>query len=178
VSRPPPDFTVPLSDDGDSELFAERLRDGRIVIGSRERTGEGWNPHGLHVLGRPAYLALAGWLAEHVEEAWLDTIRERQQEQLGTAADLFGDEPDPASHLASEMLRQLPPALLRRALLLLSNAIGPESRSRLVQRLNRTGDVSEEGRLRRDLAEADEALGYAVAAAALLDAMARDPGGG
>jgi hypothetical protein len=171
--RPPPDLAVALGDDGDTELFAERLRDGRIVIGTRERTTDGWKPHGLHVLNRAAFLALAGWLAEPVEEAWLDTVRERQDQQLRTAHDLFGTEADAAERLASEMLRHLPPALLRRALILLVNSIGPEARSRLVQRLNRTADVSEEGQLRRDLAETDEALGYAVAAASLLDAIGR-----
>jgi hypothetical protein len=176
MSQRDPDFTTPIGDDGDTQLFAERLRDGRVVIGTRERTADGWEPHGLQVLERSAYLALASWLAEPVEEAWLETIRERRAEQLRTAYDLFGSEADPEERLAAEMLRQVPPALLRRALILLVNAIGPDARTRRVRRLNRTDDVSEEAILRRDIAEADEALGYAVAAAALLDAAGeREP---
>jgi hypothetical protein len=168
-----PEFTVPLEAEGRTELFAERLRDGRIALGTRERTPEGWRPAELHLLDAPAYLALAAWLATPVEEAWIPTARERQSETLRTAEDLFGDGADAAERLASRMIGEIPPSLLRRAMLLLANAIGPTSRNRLVDRLNRTADFSEDEMIRRELVEADESLAYGVAAAALFDAIAR-----
>jgi hypothetical protein len=164
-------FSAPLTEEGDVVLFAERLRDGRVALGTRRREGEGWKPSELHLLERPAYLALAGWLGTITEGSWIDSVRERQEESLRTAEDLYGDAADGAERLALEMMRQLPPSLLRRALLLLVNSIGPEAQNRMVERLNRTGDRSEEAMIRRQLAEAQEALAYAVGAAALFDAI-------
>jgi hypothetical protein len=164
-------FSAPLTEEGDVVLFAERLRDGRLALGTRRWDGAEWKPSELHLIERPAYLALAGWLGRIVEESWIESVRERQEESLRTAQDLYGDAADGAERLAVEMMRQLPPSLLRRALLLLVNSIGPESQNRLVERLNLTGDRSEDAQIRRRLAEAQEALAYAVAAAALFDAI-------
>lgn len=169
--RRAPGFTAPLDEHGQHELYAERLRDGRLALGSRRRAGDAWAPAELHVLERPVALALAGWLAEMVEEAWSPSLAERQPEALATARDLYGDAADGAGRLATEMLGQISPALLRRALLLLANSVGPGARDLLVERLNRTRDVSEDAAIRRRLAEGDEALAYAVAAAALFDAI-------
>jgi hypothetical protein len=164
--------SIPLDADGELVLFGERLRDGRIALGTKRRRDGEWLPGELHLLERGAYLALAGWLAPAVEESWLETVRERQAEPLDTARELYGDAADGADRLAGQMLRQLPPSLLRRALLLLVNSIGPDARERLVEQLNRTTDFSQDAQLRRQLAEEEEALAYAVAAAALLDAIA------
>jgi hypothetical protein len=143
-------------------------------MGTRRRAGEDeWQPGDLLVLDRPAFLALAGWLGEAVEDAWLEAVRERQAEPLRTARELYAEAADGAERLALEMVRQIPPWLLRRALLLLVNSIGPAARESLVDRLNRTPDISEDGLLRRRLAEEEEALAYAVAAAALFDAIDR-----
>jgi hypothetical protein len=171
--RRPAGFSAPLDDQGQAELYAERLRDGRIVLGSRRRNGDDWEPKELHLLDRPAALGLAGWLADSVEDAWLPALGERQAESIRTARDLYGDAADGAARLAMEMLREVSPALLRRALLLVANSIGPEARGQLVERLNSTTDVSEEAILRKRLAESQEALAYLVAAAALFDAIDR-----
>jgi hypothetical protein len=74
--------------------------------------------------------------------------------------------------LAADMLAEIPPALLARAMILLANSIGPEARNRLVQRLNRTTNVSDDAMLRRRMADESEAFAYAVATAALYDALA------
>ena len=46
-------------------------------------------------------------------------------------------------------------------------------RERLIQRLNRTSNRSEDAALRRRLADEHEAFAYAVASAALFDALGR-----
>lgn len=167
-----PAFTVPLASDSRAELYAERLRDGRVVLGTRVALQDGEWEHGeLHLLAEGAALALAGWLAPLVHEAWLGAVRERRAEQLRTASDLHGEGAGAVHRLALESLREIPPGLLVHALLLLINAIGPEARERLVLRLNRTRDISEEEMLRRRLDEEREAFAYAIAAAALLDAL-------
>ena len=60
---------------------------------------------------------------------------------------------------------------MRRAMLLLANAIGPGARGRLVERINSTSDRSEDLLLRRRLADENESFAYAIAAAALFDAL-------
>jgi hypothetical protein len=84
-------LTVPLGPEGDTLLSAERLRDGRVAVGTRRRVGgDEWQPGDLLVLDRPAFLALAGWLDEAVEDAWIDAVRERQAEPLRTARERIG----------------------------------------------------------------------------------------
>lgn len=167
-----PVFTLPLESDPRAVLYAERLRDGRIALGTRVAREDGqWEVGELHLLSPRAGATLAGWLAGAVEETWIHTVRERQADQLDTAQDLYGEGEGAVERLAFETLREIPPAQLVRALLLLSNAIGPEARERVVARLNRTPDRSEEAALRRQLAEEREAFAYAVAAAALFDAL-------
>jgi hypothetical protein len=155
-------------------LFAERLRDGRIALGTRVQQRDGsWEPGELHLLEPAAYLDLAAWLTAPVEDAWIETVRDRQTEPLRTAGELYGDDPGAIERLLDGMLREIPPALLLRAMVLLANSIGPQSRERLVSRLNQTGSPSEEAELRRQLADEGEAFAYAVAAAALYDALER-----
>lgn len=155
-------------------LYAERLRDGRIALGTREERSEGdWDPGEMHILEPRAMLALAAGVAPWVNDAWIDSVRERQPAPLETAAELYGAGPDGATRLAMEMLAQIPPSLMARGLILLANAIGPDSRHRLVHQLNRTTDRTADDVLRRQLSEEHEAFGYAVAAAALFDALAR-----
>ncbi len=167
-------FETPIGGDPRAVLYAERLRDGRIALGTRMQQENGeWRNGELHVLGTPEYLALAGWLGEHVETAWVDTLRERRAAQLRTASDLYGGGAEAAERLALETLREVPASLLVRALLLLANSVGPQSRERAVLRLNRTPDPSEEAALRRRLAEEQEAFAFSVAAAALFDAIDR-----
>ena len=174
---PNPPLEIRIADDPPLVLHAERLRDGRLAIGTRRgrRDGE-WEAGELHLLEPVAFLDLAGWLAGPVEEAWTEVIRDRRDAPLRTASELYGPGADGVQRLAEEMLRQVPPALLARGMILLANAIGPESRSRLVRRLNRTENVSEEQALRRRMAEESEAFAYAVAAAALYDALAAGVG--
>lgn len=152
------------TDDGGT-LRAERLRDGRVALSG---------PAGMVLLDGAGARALAGWLAPLVEEGWLDTVRAQADGPLRTADDLYGEDPDRARRLGAAMLLEMPPHLVRRALALLANAIGPASRERLVDALNRTGDRSDDLRLRRRLAEEGDSFAYAVAAAALWDAA--DPG--
>src|SRR5690606_7512612 len=92
---------------------------------------------------------------------------------LRTAEALYGEGPGAISRLARDTISEIPPELLRRAMILLANAIGPAARQRLVGRLNRTEVGAEDEELRRRLADEHEALGYAVAAAGLFDALAR-----
>ena len=165
---------LPLAEDPGSVLFAERLRDGRIAIGTRQRDASGsWGAGELHLLAPSDYLALAGWFAEPVREAWLGVIREKQADQLRTAAELYGEGPAAVNRLALDVLAELPPPLLLRALLLLINSLGPEARERLVSRLNESPSSADDDQLRRELAEQGEGLAYAVAAAALYDALDR-----
>ncbi len=170
-----PVFTIPLGDDPGAVLFAERLRDGRIALGTRFAREDGQWEHGeLHLLSPRAALALASWLAPAVFDGWIPAVRERRTEQLRTAYDLHGEGAGAVRRLALEVLQEIPPELLVRGLLLLINSIGPEARQRMVARLNRTMDPSEEAALRRQLAEEREAFAYAVAAAALFDALDQD----
>lgn len=169
TDRPGLSFETLVQDDPPTVLHAERLRDGRIVVGTRhQRRDGGWEAGELHLLDPAVGLDLAAWLTPVVTEGWSDSIRERGAESLRTAQDLYPDEPTAARRLAMEMLQEIPPELLVRALVLLANSMGPENRERLVQRLNETADRSEDAALRRQLAEEDEALAYAVAAAGLL----------
>lgn len=165
---------LPIADEPRTILVAERLRDGRIALGTRveERDGS-WTPGELHLLEPAAYVELAGWLSPAVEEAWIGTVRDRRAAPLATARELYGEGPGAVERLVGEMLREIPPGLLSRAMILLANAIGPASRARLVERLNRTGSVAEEDVLRRRLADEHESFAYAVAAAALFDVLER-----
>lgn len=157
-----------------SVLTAERLRDGRIAIRTTDPDAGDPSAAGeLTILGSRETLELAGWLASAVEDGWLGTVRDRAVEIRKTAHELYGDEQDAERRLAEAMVGELPPVLLRRAFVLLVNAIGPASRERLVARLNETGDFSEEAILRRRLAEEQEAFGYAIAAAAIFDLIHR-----
>ncbi len=166
-----PAFQTAIADEPPTTLFAERLRDGRVALGTRTlgRDGE-WEPGELHILEPSSYLDLAGWLAPAVHDAWIGTVRERGGEPLATAEELFGEEAGAARRLALRMLEEVPSELLARALILLANSIGPGSRARHVERLNNTEDPSEDAELRRRIAGEHEALGYVVAAAALFDA--------
>ena len=169
-----PGYETQLGEDPPVVLFAERLRDGRVARGTRTRQRDGsWAPGELHLLEPPAALDLAGWLAPTVEQAWGETIRERQAEPLRTAAELFGGEPGAVERMAGEILREISPGLLARALILLAHSIGPDARARLIARLNGTTDASEEAALRRQMADEGESFAYVIAAAALFDALDR-----
>jgi hypothetical protein len=138
----------------------------------QQRDGE-WVAGELHLLEPAACLDLAAWLTPIVVAGWIASVRERQSEPLKTARELYGEGAAAAERLALEMVREIPPELLVRGLLLLANSMGPESRERLVQQLNRTTDRSEDAALRRRLADEHEAFAYAVAAAGLFDAIGR-----
>ena len=169
-----PGLTLAFPDDPDTVLRLEQLRDGRIAIGTQRRGKDGeWIGGELQLLDERSYLALAGWLSSAVEESWLGTVREHQAAQLRTVHELYGEEADGAERMTDALIKQIPPPLMRRALLLLINAIGPETRNRLVAHLNQTGDASEDAWLRRRLDEEQEAFAYAVAAATLFDAIDR-----
>ena len=150
----------------------DELWRGRVALGTRRQRGSDWEPGELHLLGPSAYLDLAAWLATLVSAAWIDAIRERREEPLRTAEELFGAGTGGVERLAGDLLAEIPPALLTRAMILLANSIGPEARNRLVQRLNRTTNVSDDAMLRRQMADESEAFAYAVATAALYDALA------
>jgi len=170
--RGEPRFEVLIGEEPPTRLFAERLRDGRIALGTTVQQKDGsWTPGELHLLEPAAYLDLAAWLSPAVEGAWLETVRDRQTEPLRTARELYGPGRDAVERLIEQMLREVPPALLARGMILLANSIGPESRRRLIDRLNRTSSVSEDAELRRRLADENEAFAYVVAAAALYDAL-------
>lgn len=166
-------FETRIGEEPESVLYAERLRDGRVALGTRTRRADGeWEPGELHLLDPGAYLDLAAWLAGPVQGAWIDTVRDRQVEPLRTARELYGDDPGAVERLTERLLREIPPELVARGMILLANSIGPGSRARLVERLNRTEDPSEDAELRRRLADEHEAFAYVVAAAALFDALA------
>jgi hypothetical protein len=167
-------FEARLADDPPTVLYAELLRDGRVAVGTRRQERDGsWTPGELHLLEPSAALDLAAWLSPLVEQSWAEAIRDRRAEPLRTARELYGEGPGGAERLGREMLREIPPELLARALILLANSIGPEARVRLVSQLNHTTSASEDSALRRRLADENEAFAYAVAAAALFDALAR-----
>ena len=167
-------FEVQIQDDPPAVLHAEWLRDGRVAIGTRHRGRDGgWEAGELQVLEPSVCLDLAAWLSPMVVEGWIESIRERQGESLQTARELYGEGPTAAERLALEMLREIPPELLVRGMVLLANSMGPENRERLIQRLNRTSSRSEDAALRRRLADEHEAFAYAVAAGGLFDALAR-----
>jgi hypothetical protein len=168
-----PGFEVVIGDEPRTVLYAERLRDGRIALGTRSqrRNGE-WEPGEMQLLEPTAGLDLAAWLSDMVEESWMAAVRERQPEPLRTAEELYGPGAGGVRRLAEEMLREIPPELMVRAMVLLANSVGPDTRKRLVQRLNRTEAGWEEAALRRRMADEHEAFAYSVAAAALFDALA------
>ena len=165
-------FEIVVGEEPKTVLWLERLRDGRVAIGTRRETSAPSDAGEIYVLDASAYLDLAAWFAPAVLDAWSDAVRDRQAEPLRTAAELYGEGSVGAGRLAHEMLQQIPPELLARAMILLANSIGPEARNRLVNRLNATTSSSEEGALRRQLSDENEAFAYAVAAAALFDAIA------
>jgi len=167
-----PGLEIVVSEDPRVVLYAERLRDGRVALGTRRQGERGWEAGELHLLEPSAYLDLAAWFAPLVSAAWIDAIRDRQPEPLRTAEELFGGGSEGVARLAADMLEQIPHALLVRAMILLANSIGPEARNRLVQRLNRTTNPSNDSMLRRRMADESEAFAYAVATAALYDALA------
>jgi hypothetical protein len=163
-----------ILDDPVTILALERLRDGRVAVGTRVQRPDGeWDAGELHLLEPSTQLELASWLSGIVEEGWMDTIRQRQDASLRTAGELYGEGPGAVSRFAFDMLAEIPPALLARAMMLLANAVGPGARDRLVERLNETGDRSEDMELRRRLADENETFAYAIAASALFDALAR-----
>jgi hypothetical protein len=168
----PPGLEIVLSEEPRVVLYAERLRDGRVALGTRRRERDEWIAGELHLLESSAYLDLAGWLAPLVTAAWMDAIRDRREGPLRTAEELFGGGSQGAARLAEDMLTQIPHALLARAMILLANSIGPEARERLVHQLNRTLNPADDSALRRRMADENEAFAYAVAAAALFDALA------
>ncbi len=164
----PRPLAVELGGDPPAILHAERLRDGRVALGTRLRGSDGeWEAGEMLVLPPGAAAALAGWLAPVVEAEWDDTVRDRLRDQLRTAQDLYGAADDGPRRLAEGILAEIPPRLLARALVLLAASIGPATRSALVDALNRTRDFSEEAMLRRRLAEEGDAFAFVVAAAAL-----------
>jgi hypothetical protein len=171
--RRDPSFETPIADDPPTSLFAERLRDGRVALGTRARRPDGeWEPGELHILDSSSASDLAAWLAPVVNDTWIETIRERGADPIRTAGELYGDAPGALKRMAERVLEEIPPHLLGRGLILLANSIGPAARARLVERLNSTPDHSEDAELRRRLAEEHESFGYVIAAAALLDAIA------
>ncbi len=171
--RKEPIFLAQISDEPPTVLAAERLRDGRVALGTRTRERDGrWEPGELHLLDADVQLDLAAWLASATEDGWIETVRERREDTVRTAHELYGDGPGALRRLALEALAEIPPPLLARAMILLANALGPHARRRLVDQLNRTMDPLEEEELRRRLAADNEAFAYAVAAAGLFDAVA------
>jgi hypothetical protein len=167
-----PGLEILIGQDPSVVLYAERLRDGRIALGTRRQKGDTWEPGELFLLEPGACLDLAGWLAPLVCAAWIEPIRERRAEPLRTAEELYGPGSQGVVRLAHQMLEQIPPDYLTRAMTLLANSIGPEARNRLIQELNRTINPSEDAALRRRITDDNEAFAYAVAAATLFDALA------
>lgn len=169
-----PAFEAVVQHDPPTVLHAEWLRDGRVALGTRHQRRDGsWEAGELQLLEPAVCLDLAAWLSPIVLDGWIESVRERQAEPLQTAKELFGEGAGAAERLALEMLREIPPELLVRGLILLANSMGPENRERLIQRLNRTSSRMEDAALRRRLADEHESFAYAVAAAALFDALAR-----
>jgi hypothetical protein len=168
----PTGFQAQIGDQPPTMLVAERLRDGRVALGTRVQRPDGeWDPGELHLLDRSAQLDFAAWLTSAVEAGWIDTIRHRRTDTLRTANELYGEGPGAVMRLALDTLAEISPALLARAMILLANSVGPTSRDRLVDRLNETEDRSEDLELRRRLQDQNETFAYAIAAAALFDAL-------
>lgn len=167
-----PGFQALISDDPPTMLVAERLRDGRVAIGTRVQRPKGdWAAGELHLLDPSIQLDFAAWLAPAVEAGWIETVRQRREEPLRTAGELYGEGPGAVTRFGIDTLSEIPPALLARAMILLANALGPQARGRLIERLNETPNQSEDMELRRRIADENEAFAYAVAAAALFDAV-------
>ncbi len=165
-------FQARISDDPPVVLVAERLRDGRLAVGTRTRRPNGeWEPGELHFLDPSVQLDFASWLAPIVAAGWIDTVRQRRDAPLRTAGELYGEGPGAVLRFALDTVAEISPALLARAMLLLANSVGPAARERLVDRLNETEDQSEDLELRRRLLDENETFAYAVAAAALFDAL-------
>ena len=164
---------VPL--DGGGTLRADRLRDGRVALAGK--TSDGAAAGELHLLPPGSALALAAWLSSTVEQAWIDSVRERLPAQRALAEDLYGEEERRLHRLGAQLLDEVPPGLLSRALILLANAIGPDARRTIIDELNQTSDVSADAILRRRLAEESDAFAYVVAAAAVYDGIEGDAGG-
>jgi hypothetical protein len=165
---------VIAADQPNTVLVAEQLRDGRVALGTRVQMANGeWSAGELHLLDPQVQFDLAAWLAPIVEEGWIETVRQRQVVQMRAAEELFGEGPGALSRFALETLAEIPPELLRRAMILLANSIGPQARDRLIERLNETPDRLEDTELRRRLADENEAFAYTISAAALFDALAR-----
>lgn len=161
-----------IGEEPEVRVYAEPLRDGRVAVGTRTRTAGGdWRTGEIYLLDAALLAEVAGWLTPLVVADWIGSVRGRQDEPVRTAEELYGDEPDTIARLAREMMERIPPELMRRAMILLANSLGPASRSRLVEELNRTRSVSTEAELRRRLDEESEAFGYAIAAASLFDAL-------
>lgn len=167
-----PGFQALISDDPPVVLVAERLRDGRLAIGTRTQRPNGdWEPGELHLLDPSVQLDLASWLAPAVATGWIDTVRQRRDAPLRTAGELYGEGPGAVLKFALDTVAEISPALLARAMMLLANSVGPAARERLIDRLNETADRSEDLELRRRLLDENETFAYAVAAAALFDAL-------
>ncbi|HET7273715.1 MAG TPA: hypothetical protein VFI91_00955 [Longimicrobiaceae bacterium] len=171
VDNERPGLEIFLSAAPPTILFAERLRDGRIALGTRTTVDGQIRVGELHLLDSTASTELAAWLAPTVEEAWIETVRERQEESLQTAHDLYGEGPEAVDRFASEVLREIPADLMVRALILLVNSIGPATRERLVARLNSTDSAREDTWLRQRLSQEHEAFAFGVSAAALFEAL-------
>ncbi len=174
--QPPrePGFQALIGRDPPTRLVAERLRDGRIAMGTQVQKADGrWEPGELHFLEPSVYLDLAAWLSPAVEAVWVETVWQRQAETLRTAHELYGEGPGALTRLAAETMREIPPPLLVRGLILLANAVGPQARERLVELLNETDDRLDDQELRRRLADQNEGFAYAIAAAGLFDALVR-----
>jgi hypothetical protein len=118
-------------------------------------------------------LDLAAWLVPAVEDGWIDTVRQRQADPVRTAGELYGEGPGALARLALNTVAEIPPPLLARSMILLANSLGPGARDRLVGRLNETSSRSEEAELRRQMADENQTFAYAIAAAALYDALSR-----
>ena len=163
--------------DAEQVLHAERLRDGRVALGTRTRGRDGaWEAWELIVLPPGAALALVAWLSPVVEREWRGTAAGQLDDQVATAEELYGDRAGGVDRLAERLLAEIPPRLMARGMMLLANSIGPAERERLVTALNVTADRSEEAMLRRRLAEEGDAFAYVVAAAALFAAMDEEGG--
>jgi len=167
-------FQLQIADSPPVVLVAERLRDGRVALGTRVQRPTGdWDPGELHLLDPSVQLALAAWLTPAVESGWIDTVRQRQVDPLRTAEELHGEGPGALLRFGLDTLAEISPALLARAMILLANSVGPDAHGRLVERLNQTTNPLEDAELRRRIADENETFAYAVAAAALFDALDR-----